>query len=113
MPWVELIETAARQVPPDELRQTLGDDAPEFCRLVPELRRVLPDIPPPVDVAPEQQRRFTFNSIREYVTRISRDKPQLLVLEDLHWADEPTLLLLEHLAERLASMPCLIVATYR
>jgi len=112
-PWVEVIESATRHVPPEELRRALGDDAAEFARLVPELHRMLPDVPPPVEVAAEQQRRFTFNSIRDYLSRVSRGRPRLIVVEDLHWADEPTLLLLEHLAERLASIPCLVVATYR
>jgi class 3 adenylate cyclase len=113
MPWVEMTETAMAETPPDELRQALGDEAPEFARLVPELRRLFPDIPPPVEVPPEQQRRYTFNSIRDYVTRVSRVQPRLYVLEDLHWADESTLLLLEHLVERLPSIPCLVVSTYR
>jgi predicted ATPase len=113
MPWVEMIETAMAETPSGEFRQALGADAPEFARLVPELRRLLPDIPPPIEVPPEQQRRYTFNSIRDYVTRVSRAQPRFYVFEDLHWADEPTLLLLEHLAERLPSIPCLVVGTYR
>ncbi len=39
--------------------------------------------------------------------------PTLLVLEDVHWADEATLDLLRFLARRLANVPLLIVATYR
>lgn len=113
MPWVELIEAAMSDTDPNELRRSLGDEAPEFARLVPELRRLLADIPPPVELPPEQQRRYTFNSIREYVNRVSRNQPRLFVLEDLHWADESTLLLLEHLAERLAGIRCLIVGTHR
>jgi class 3 adenylate cyclase/tetratricopeptide (TPR) repeat protein len=113
MPWVELIEAGMVDTDPIELRRSLGDEAAEFARLVPELRRLLPDIPPPLDLPPEQQRRYTFNSIREYVIRASRSRPRLYVLEDLHWADEPTLLLLEHLAERLASIACLVVGTHR
>ncbi len=113
MPWVEMIETAMADTDPVEFRRSLGEEAPEFARLVPELRRRLPDIPPAVELPAEQQRRYTFNSVREYLTRVSQDQPRLLVLEDLHWADEPTLLLLEHLAERLATIPCLIVATHR
>ena len=113
MPWVEMIEGAMRDTDPAELRELLGDDAPEFARRVPELRRLFPDIPAPVELPPEQQRRYTFNSIREFVTRASRMQPRLYVVEDLHWADEPTLLLLEHLAERLREIPCLIVGTYR
>ncbi|MGH9009845.1 MAG: ATP-binding protein, partial [Acidimicrobiia bacterium] len=57
--------------------------------------------------------RYTFNSIRDYLTRVSHAQPRLFILEDLHWADEPTLLLVEHLAERLPSIACLIVATHR
>jgi tetratricopeptide (TPR) repeat protein len=40
-------------------------------------------------------------------------QPLLFVLEDVHWADESTLLLLQHLAERLQKMPILLLATYR
>ena len=113
MPWVELVETAMRETAPETLRDAFGDDAPELARLVPQLRRLFPDLPPPVEVPPEQQRRYAFNSFREWVTRFSRVQPRFYVLEDLHWADESTLLLLEHLAERLTSIPCLIVGTYR
>src|SRR5439155_20961701 len=70
MPWVEVLEQAVADADPQELRRALGDEAPEFARLLPELRRLLPDIPSPVELPPEQQRRFTFNSIRDYVTRV-------------------------------------------
>jgi class 3 adenylate cyclase/tetratricopeptide (TPR) repeat protein len=113
MPWVEMLQTAVRDTAPETLRQALGDEAPELARLLPELRRVLPDIPPPLELPPDQQRRYTFNCLREYVARTSRVRPRLYILEDLHWADESTLLLLEHLAERLPTIPCLVVATYR
>jgi tetratricopeptide (TPR) repeat protein len=113
MPWVEMLETAMRETAPDELRIALGDDAPELARIVPQLCRVLPDIPPPLEIPPELQRRYVFNSFRECVTRLSIAQPRLYVLEDLHWADESTLLLLEHLAERLARIPCLVMGTYR
>ena len=113
LPWVEMIEAAMEALPPDELRRAYGDEAPEFARLVPALRRVLPDIPPPVELPPEQQRRYTFNSIRDFLYRVAREQPRLYIIEDLHWADEATLLLLEHVLERLSSVPCLIVGTFR
>ena len=40
-------------------------------------------------------------------------QPLLLVLEDLHWAGESTLLLTEYLAPLLPDMPVLVLATYR
>ncbi len=113
MPWVEIFESAMAESTPEELRQALGDEASEIARLVPELRRLLPGMAPSLEMPAEQQRRYTFNSIRDYVTRTSQTWPRLYVLEDLHWADEPTLGLLEHLTERLATIPCLIVATCR
>jgi class 3 adenylate cyclase/tetratricopeptide (TPR) repeat protein len=113
-PWVEVLEQAlARAQSPEAFRGLLGDSAGEVARIVPELRRVFVDIPPPLDLPPEQERRYLFNSIREFVTRAAGIRPLLVVLDDLHWADEPTLLLLEHVAEVLAGAPILVLGTYR
>lgn len=69
--------------------------------------------PPPADLPPEQQRRYLFNSFVEYVERASRVTPQVLLIDDLHWADESTLLLLQHVAQHASQMPLLLVGTYR
>ena len=53
-----------------------------------------PDIPPAIQLPPEQQRRYLFNAYREYIEREQRAPSVVLVFEDLHWPDEPTLLLL-------------------
>ena len=45
--------------------------------------------------------------------RAARVMPIVNVLEDLHWADESTLLLLRHLAQRVGTVPYLLVGTYR
>lgn len=47
IPFVEILEAAARMLPKEALRETLGDSAPEVAKLMPELRRVFPDIPAP------------------------------------------------------------------
>jgi tetratricopeptide (TPR) repeat protein len=54
-----------------------------------------------------------WNSFREFVARGAQTQPLLLVLEDLHWADESTLLLTEYLAPLLPDMPVRIIGTYR
>jgi class 3 adenylate cyclase/tetratricopeptide (TPR) repeat protein len=113
IPFVEILETAARVIPATALGDALGDSAPEVARLLPELRRLFPDIPPPLELPPEQERHYLFNSVREFVARVARAQPLLLILDDLHWADDATLLLLQHIAQRLIEMPVLIVATYR
>jgi len=74
---------------------------------------MFPDIPPALELPPEQQRRFLFNAYREFVERSARQRPIVALFEDLHWADEPTLLLMQHLAQAVAGMPLLMIGTYR
>jgi tetratricopeptide (TPR) repeat protein len=113
VPFIEVLEHSSRMVPPQVLRETLGDAAPEVARLMPELRRVYPDIPPAADLPPEQQRRFFFNAYREFVQRSCRAGPLVVVMEDLHWADEPTLALFQHVVQIIPTIPLLVIGTYR
>src|SRR5829696_2993858 len=114
LPYVEMIEEAISSPrSPLALREALGDVAPEIARIAPALRRLYPDIAPPVELPPELARRYLWNSFREFVTRGAQTQPLLLVLEDLHWADNSTLLLTEYLAPLLRDMPVQIIGTYR
>jgi hypothetical protein len=109
----EILEEVARVLPQNALRNVLGSTAPEIARLLPDLRRVFPNIPEPVELPPDQQQRFLFNAVLEFLTRLSHLSPVVLMLDDLHWADDSSILLLEHLAPRLPNLPILMIATYR
>jgi tetratricopeptide (TPR) repeat protein len=113
IPWVEIMERIVRTAPHASLRVGMGDDAPEIARLIPELRTIYPDMPPAVQLPPEQQRRFLFNAVRSWIERAVKVTPAVTVFEDLHWADEPTLLLLQHVAQNLPTMAQLFICTYR
>ncbi|MGH7894495.1 MAG: ATP-binding protein, partial [Candidatus Binatia bacterium] len=113
LPTIEHIEEAARQVPPETLRQALGENAPEIAKLMPELRLRYADIPDAVTLPPEQERRYLLRAVSEFVERAARTTPLVLVFEDLHWADESTLLLVQHMAQRLPQIPVLVLGTYR
>jgi hypothetical protein len=113
IPFIETLEFAARVLPRDLLRHYLGESASEIARLMPELRRMYPDIPPPIELPPEQQRRYLFNAYREFVDRAAGLTPIVVVFEDLHWADEASLLLLRHLAQSVSIIPVLMIGTYR
>lgn len=112
-PFVEILETAARQVAPDALRSALADSAPEVARLVPSLKTLFDDIPEPLDMPADQARHHLFRGIREFIERAGRMQPLVLLLDDIQWAEESTLLLLEHIAQHLDGMAVLILATYR
>jgi hypothetical protein len=113
VPFIEMLEYSARVVPPAAFRRALGDAASEVAKLMPELRRIFSDIPPAVELPPEQQRRFLFNAYREFTERCCAITPLAVLLEDLHWADEPTLQLLQHLAQTVPAIPLFIACTYR
>ena len=113
IPFIETLERSARLVPRAAFRESLGDAASELARLMPELRRIFDDIPAPIELPPDQQRRYLFNAYQEFMERATRVMPIVMVLEDLHWGDDPTLLLLQHLAQQVSMMSFLIIGTYR
>jgi adenylate cyclase len=84
-----------------------------LARLLPRLKNILPGLPPPLDLPPAQARRQLFNCYRDFIARVAREQPLLLVLEDLHWSADSTLSLLDHLMQRLSDLPLLLVGTYR
>ena len=114
LPFVEIIENNLAQAASlDDFRRQIGDNAPELAELAPSLRRVFADIPQPLKLPPEQKRRYLFQSISEALARAARKRPQLRILDDLQWADESSLALLIHLANRVARLPVVIIGTYR
>jgi predicted ATPase len=114
LPFVEIIESSLSQAASlDIYRRQIGDNATELAQLAPSLRRVFPNIPPPMELPPAEMRRYLFQSLTEMLGRLAQIQPRLYVLEDLHWADESTLALLIHLANRIGRLPLVIVGSYR
>jgi tetratricopeptide (TPR) repeat protein len=114
LPVVEIIEsTLAQAASLDDFRRRIGDNAPEFAQLAPSLRRIFPDIPEALELPAAQKRFYLFRSISEALARSARTRSSLYIFEDLHWADESTLALLVHLANRINWLPVVIIGTYR
>ncbi|SRR5579875_281329 len=117
VPFTPFVEAIERLLGPNQnpaaLRQMLGGQGPELSRLLPQLRLLFPERPTLLQSSPEQSRRVLFNAVQEFIRRQSSAKPLLLVLEDLHWADDGTLSLLIHLARSISSMKLMIIATHR
>jgi tetratricopeptide (TPR) repeat protein len=110
---IEILEEVLLVLPDSALRDALGSTAPEIARLLPELRRKFPGIPEPAELPPEQQQRFLFNSVLEFLTRLGKSCPVVMLLDDMHWADESSIQLLEHIAPQVQRLPLLLVLTYR
>ncbi len=112
LPFVEILESCVDRAT-DGLPALLGEQGPELARLLPRLRRMLPDLAAPLDLPPQQSRRHLFHCFCDFVARLAREQPLLLILEDLHWADDSSLSLLDHLAHRISASPIVIAGTYR
>lgn len=114
LPFVEILESCVDRIPdPRELCKLVGNEGPELARLMPRLGRLLPDLAPPLDLPPRETRRHLFNSFCAFTARLVSEQPTLFIIEDLHWADDSTLSLLDHLVKRLSKLPLLIVGTFR
>jgi DNA-binding CsgD family transcriptional regulator len=112
-PFVEVMEHVVRVMPTEDLRLSLGDTGSELARLAPDLRRLFPGMPAAADVPPEEGRRLLFNAWSDFLERAAHTRPILITLDDVHWADDSSLLLLHHVARRLAETPVLVLCTYR
>lgn len=112
-PILEALRHWALNAPASDLSSTAREYGSELSRLIPELRRRAPDLPPPPADEPETERYRLFEAVVGLLTELSRAAPVLLVLDDLQWADRPTLLLLRHLARATNPARVLILGAYR
>ena len=112
-PWVQAIRSYVRDVDPDQLRSEMGAGAADIAEVVSDVREQLPGLETPQQLEPEQARFRLFDSITAFLKSAGRRQPIVLVLDDLHWADHPSLLLLEFVARELASARVMVIGTYR
>ena len=97
-PWVQSLRAYVRDSDTAALRSQLGAGAAELAQIVPELRERFPDLPEPLAPESEGARFRLFDAIAEFLRNAAEGRPIVLVLDDLHAADAPSLLLLRFLA---------------
>ena len=112
-PWVQSLRAYIRESDPTALRTELGTGAADLAQVVPELREHFPDLPLPSPVEPESARFRLFDATAEFLRNAAERRPIALVLDDLHAADAPSLLLLRFLAREVGSMRLLLLGAYR
>ena len=110
-PVVEMVRGWSGGVSLEPLRESLGVRAAELGILFAELG------PPPGDDAPTADRdarrlRF-FDAVAALLAQAGSRSPLVLVFDDLHWADRPTLQLLRHLVRSPRPGNVLMLGTYR
>ena len=111
-PWVQSLRGHLQRTEPEQLRAQLGAGLADVAQIVPELREMLTDVPEP-SAESEGARFRLFDATARFLKAVAAERPLVLVLDDLHAADEPSLLLLRFLAGEIGGSPVLVVGTYR
>jgi tetratricopeptide (TPR) repeat protein len=112
-PWVQALRGYVEDAEPAFLRTALGPAAGDLARLIPAIRERLPEVVPSAVADHEQSRFQLFDGIATFLRRASEPAPLVLVLDDLHWADEGSMMLLGFVAPEIRRSRLLLLATYR
>jgi tetratricopeptide (TPR) repeat protein len=114
-PWVQIVRAYIDASSLDEVRLNMGAAANDIAAFVPEL--IDSSRQPhetPGAIADANRARFRiFDAIRQFLHQATQQVPITLVLDNLHWADAPSLTLLEFLCQELLRSRLLIIGTYR
>ena len=111
--FAEALGHYVTHAPEDQLVAHVSAYGSELARLVPALASRIPDLPPSKATDADTERFLLFAAVVGLLGEVSRHAPVVVVLDDLHWADKASLLLLRHLGAADASMRVLVVGTYR
>ncbi|MDO3639338.1 BTAD domain-containing putative transcriptional regulator, partial [Mycolicibacterium arseniciresistens] len=110
-PFAEALRSLVPCLGPDRLRRLRGVES--LLPLVPGLVDALPDLAVPTRADADTERYALFDAVVGLLAAVSTDAPVVLVLDDLHWAAKPTLLLLRHVLRFGEHGRVHIVGTYR
>ncbi|OBB79226.1 hypothetical protein A5760_21070 [Mycobacterium colombiense] len=111
-PWVQALQGLVEHCPIEVLEEHVVDHGGELRRLVPELARRISDVPGPQVSDPETERYLLFAAIVGLLQRAGAEQ-LVVLLDDLHWADKPSLQLLKHVISNMVDARLLVMCTYR
>jgi DNA-binding CsgD family transcriptional regulator len=112
-PFVDALTQLVRGIDTATLREAIGPGGGELSRLLPGLPERVGELSPPLGVDPDTERHRLHGAVSDLLVAVSLEAPLVLVIEDVHWADTPTLLLLRHLARGASDARALTVVTFR
>lgn len=112
-PWVRALRHYVAEASEETLRAHAERYGGELAQLVPDVLRRIPDYPEPRRTDPETERYLLLGAVTSLLEVATAEAPVILILDDLHWADGPSLTLLRHVATHDAPLRLLALGTYR
>ena len=113
LPWTQVVRSLLVRVESGLVVRALGHGAADVAQVVPEVRDLVGEAERPPSVDAESERFRLCESLTGFVRRLAEERPLLVVLDDLQWADAASLQTLSFLASTVLDARLLIVATYR
>jgi class 3 adenylate cyclase len=112
-PWIDIFGHLVDQASPELLERHVARHGGQIARLAPALGSRVDDLPPPTDTDHETERYLMWGAAAGLLEEASEEAPLLLILDDVHWADGPSLALLRWIVDEVPAARLLTIATYR
>ncbi len=113
LPFVEALRSFVRELSDDGHLLDPAAGCAEVATIIPELRDKYPHLAALPALDGDAERHRLFDGLSSFIAAATRIRPLVIVLDDLHWCDKPSLLLLAHLARRVRQSRLVIIGTYR
>lgn len=113
-PWIQILRCAAAECEADgRLRHVLAHRAGVVSQIVPEIASYAQHTVDAAGLTPEQSRFMLFDNVTRLLVEMSQRRPLLLILDDLHAAPEPSLLLLRFFLGGFDTSKIMLLGLYR
>lgn len=116
LPYQMLLHTmrsTIKRISTETLARLSSVSRRELAQFIPEVLERFPDLEPNPTLSPAQGKARWFTALTEFFELLSRERPVMLFLDDLQWADDATLEYLGHLVGTKHAMALLVIGTYR
>ena len=111
--WIGVLDHLIAHLPDEIIADHVAMHGSEIVKVLPDVRRRYPAIDFPPRPAADSERHRLFEAIASLLLAATADGPMVIVLDDLQWADAPSLQLLRHLVLIAPESPILLIGTYR
>lgn len=112
-PWTQVLESVASGLDDNELRAATAGSARSVTRLAPAIAERLGQPLPVAGESAQALRFILYEAVSAFLRQATNGRATVLILDDIHWADAPSLELLSYITPTLSSRPLLILAAYR
>ncbi len=109
-PFIQALSALVDAAPQHLLNGYAKSFGGELARLTPALTRRVRPLPAPRPTTPDTERHLLFDAVRGLIQHLG---PTVLVIDDLHWADRPTLQLARYLADEVSALALVLVVAFR